>query len=144
PGAAAQRGPGADPDAADRPGLGRRLRGRHQDAGRAHQAAPRQDRARPGQAAAHRHRARSWLQVRVSGLSRGYLPRSLKKIEAERGCGARPGHPPDELLALAVAVAEPVAPPTLLEAVPDAPGCAPVLAGLGLADGAAFGLAGGE
>jgi hypothetical protein len=48
------------------------------------------------------------------------------------------------LLALAVAVAEPVAPPTLLEAVPDAPGCAPVLVGLGLADGAAFGLAGGE
>ena len=48
--------------------LGRRLRGRHQDAGRAHQAAAGQDRGRPGQAAAHRHGARPGLQVRVSGL----------------------------------------------------------------------------
>jgi hypothetical protein len=48
------------------------------------------------------------------------------------------------LLALAVAVAEPVAPPTLLEAVPDAPGTAAVLVGFGLADGAGFGMAGGE
>ena len=35
-------------DAAHRPGLGRRLRRRHQDPGRARQAAARQDRAGPG------------------------------------------------------------------------------------------------
>ncbi len=51
--------------------LGRRLRRRHQDAGRAHQAAAGQDRGRPGQAAAHRHGARAGLQVRVSGLKGG-------------------------------------------------------------------------
>jgi hypothetical protein len=59
------------------------------------------------------------------------------------GCGARLGHWP-ELLALAVAVADAVAPPTLLDAVPDAPGTGVVLVGLGLADGAGFGMAGGE
>ena len=46
--AAAQRRPGADPRPAHRPGLGRRLRRRHQDARRPRQAPARQDRARPG------------------------------------------------------------------------------------------------
>ena len=50
--------------------LGRRLRGRHQDAGRAHQAAPGQDRAGPGAAAAYRDRARARVQVRVGRLTR--------------------------------------------------------------------------
>ena len=49
--AAAQLRAGAHPDAADRPGLGQRLRRRHQDPRRARQAAARQDRARPGQPA---------------------------------------------------------------------------------------------
>ena len=49
--AAAQRRPGAHPDAAHRPGLGQRLRRRHQDPRRPRQAAAREDRARPGQPA---------------------------------------------------------------------------------------------
>ena len=39
--------------------------GRHQDAGRAHQAAAGQDRSRPGEPAAHRDGPRAGLQVRV-------------------------------------------------------------------------------
>ena len=46
--AAAQRGAGAHPRPAHRPGLGQRLRRRHQDPGCAHQAAAQQDRGRPG------------------------------------------------------------------------------------------------
>ena len=49
---AAQRRPGADADAADRQGLGLRLRRGHQDPRRPRQAAAQQDRARPGAARA--------------------------------------------------------------------------------------------
>ena len=59
----------ADQDAAHRPGLGCRLRGGHQDARRAHQAAAGEDRGRPGAPAAHRDRARPRLQVRVGCLN---------------------------------------------------------------------------
>ena len=45
--AARERRPGADPRHADRPGVGRRLRGRHQDPRRPHQAAALQGRGRP-------------------------------------------------------------------------------------------------
>ena len=48
--------------------LGRRLRGRHQDAGRAHQAAAGQDRGRPRPAAAHRDGTRPRVQIRISRL----------------------------------------------------------------------------
>ena len=51
--------------AADRPGLGQRLRRRHQDPGRPRQAAALQGRARPGHAAAPGDRARAGLQVRA-------------------------------------------------------------------------------
>ena len=47
--AARERRPGAHPRHADRPGLGRRLRGRHQDPRRPRQAAAVQGRARPVQ-----------------------------------------------------------------------------------------------
>ena len=63
---AAQRRPGAHPRPADRPGVGRRLRRRHQDARRARQAAAGQGRGRPGRAQAPRDRARARLQVRGS------------------------------------------------------------------------------
>ena len=62
----AQRRPGADPGPADRPGVGRGLRRRHQDARRPREAAAGQDRDRPGQPAHPRDRARPRLQVRRS------------------------------------------------------------------------------
>ena len=62
--AARERRPGAHPRDADRPGVGRRLRRRHQDARRAHQAAAVEGRARPGRADAHRHHPGPRLQVR--------------------------------------------------------------------------------
>ena len=61
---AAQRRPGAHPRAADRPGLGRGLRRRHQDPRRPRQAAARQDRARPGEPEVPADRARPGLQAR--------------------------------------------------------------------------------
>ena len=48
--------------------LGGRLRGRHQDIGRAHQAAAGQDRGRPRPAAAHRDGTRPRVQIRISRL----------------------------------------------------------------------------
>ena len=80
--AAAQRGPGAHPDAADRPGLGRRLRRRHQDARRARQAAAGEDRAGPGQRRATSSRCAGSATsssrrpaVRGTGAGRRWRPR---------------------------------------------------------------------
>ena len=67
--AARQRRPGAAPRHADRPGVGQRLRRRHQDARRPRQAAAREGRARPAEPDAHRHDPRPRLQVRT-GLTR--------------------------------------------------------------------------
>ena len=67
---AAQRRPRAHPRPDDRPGVGCGLRGRHEDARRARQAAAGQGRGRPGRAQAPRHRAGPRLQVRgLGGLS---------------------------------------------------------------------------
>ena len=60
----AQPRPGAHPRPADRPGLGLRLRRRHQDPRRPREAAARQDRARPGRAELPRDGPRPRLQVR--------------------------------------------------------------------------------
>ena len=62
---ARQRRPGAAPRDADRPGVGDRLRRRHQDARRARQAAALEDRERPGEPDTDRHDPRSRLQVRT-------------------------------------------------------------------------------
>jgi len=67
--------------AVHRPGVGRRLRGGHQDPRRAHQAPARQDRGRSRPSAAHRHRARPRLQVRISGLrGENHAPFGIWKI----------------------------------------------------------------
>ena len=60
----AQPRPGAHPRPADRPGVGLRLRRRHQDPRRARQAAARQARGQPGRAEAAHHGARAGLQAR--------------------------------------------------------------------------------
>ena len=64
----AQQRPGAHPRSVDRPGVGRRLRRRHQDARRARQAAALEDRGRPGQPGPPGDGARPGLQAR--GLTR--------------------------------------------------------------------------
>src|SRR5690349_9379853 len=66
---AVQRRPGAHPGPADRPGVGCRLRRRHQDPGRACQAAALQGRTGAVDAALHRHRARPRVQVRAVGAA---------------------------------------------------------------------------
>ena len=124
--------------------LGRRLRGRHQDAGRAHQAAAGQDRGRPGQAAVHRHGARPGLQVRVSRLTGGHaspfgiifpngpgLPGPARYGVADGLADAPADAEPD---ADALAVAEPDA-DALTVAEPPAGGCAVVADGVGRAGG---------
>ena len=63
----AQQRAGADPRTADRPGLGRGLRWRHQDARRPRQAPAVQDRGRPGQPGAPGDGAGTGLQA--GGLS---------------------------------------------------------------------------
>ena len=78
--AARERRPGAHPRHAHRPGVGRRLRRRHQDARRAHQAAARQGRGRPADPTPHRHHPRPRLQVR--GAPRG--------LSADASTGAGP------------------------------------------------------
>ena len=62
--AAAQLRAGADPPAADRPGLGQRLRGRHEDPGRSREAAAGEGRTRPRQPGAPSDREGTGLQVR--------------------------------------------------------------------------------
>src|SRR5690606_18485316 len=63
-GPAGQRRPGADPRHAHRPGVGHRLRGRHQDPRRPREAAPGQGRGGPVVADADRHDPGPRLQVR--------------------------------------------------------------------------------
>ena len=119
--------------------LGRRLRGRHQDAGRAHQAAAGQDRGRPGQAAAHRDRARPGLQIRISGLRGKHAgPFGIKDLFGRTG-GVRAdssGYGVVDGLADALADAEPDA-DALAEAEP-------VARALGLTDSVGLGMGGGK
>ena len=111
--------------------LGRRLRRRHQDTGRAHQAAAGQDRGRSGPAAAHRHGARPRLQVRISRLRGGHArPFGNKKIFLPNGRGAcrGSGYGVVDVLADGLAVAEPGGAPADAEPV----GCA---VGVGMGGG---------
>ena len=73
--------------------LGRRLRWRHQDAGRAHQAAAGQDRARPGAAAAYRDRPRAGVQVRVGRLTGRLSPNGPRPGAPARARNAATGWP---------------------------------------------------
>ena len=62
--AAGEPGTGADPRGPHRPGLGQRLRRRHQDPRRAHQAPAHPDRGGPEEARAHHDGARRRLPIR--------------------------------------------------------------------------------
>ena len=117
--------------------LGRRLRGRHQDAGRAHQAAAGQDRGRPGPAAAHRDRARPGLQVRISRLRGKHASpfgiKDLYRRTDRAACGPAPATAWSTGWRMALADADPS--PTRRTGRRASPG---------LADGVGVGMGGGE